>query len=883
MSDAERSETSGADWDRIEALAGQLEARWKEGGTVDLVGLIPPEGDPLRRAALEELVKVDLECRWRRGQPVVLDYYLDKFNDLGPKRNLTAALVFEEYRVRNLFGDAPPLALYQQRFPTQYAEFEKLAEANPFPTVRDAIPKKTGKDPGPPNPTKRSPAVGNLKDVILSQTGGYKMLERLGAGAFGEVWKAEAPGGILKAIKVIFRPIDHEEGKRELESLELIKGLRHHYLLATHAYWPLDDRLFILMDLADGSLRDRLRQCQKQHGTGIPLPELVKYLREAAEALDYLHTKGVQHRDIKPENLLISEGVTRVADFGLARHQQTRRLASGSGAGTPIYMPPEAWRDKIHANSDQYSLAATYAECRTGKRLFEAEGLASVMSAHLMKPPPLDGFDPGEKAVLKRALAKKPEDRYPSCIEFADALVEAVAAQLPEATLQALPGKHGTLAAGPAPPASKKLLGLVGGGVALTAALLAWILWPRVGDPALESSLDVRDVPVLAKTTLPLAFARNGTTGPLVVRYVGDDPHVQIAETTVDASVAEPTVEFTAGATLGPRELPFEATVGDKTIAFAVPVRVMPLRTLPAPAPAGPYAPAPGTGVVAIEGTHYYLAIECRPPGADPVRFRFVPRPTATRRPFYVMEDKVTNAQFARFAATHPEVVNGSRWRLGARSDLSESAPAFPLLGLFATLPDQPPFAAALALGDRRPNGWRVQEDWPQPADLGAGQADWPAFRVDVQEAHAFAEWLGGTLPSAEQWDAAAGRFEPKPREGPFASLDGPDAVAVKRATPIPVGAAKGDVSPFGVRDLSGNGLEWTSSLVFDQEVRLYVGVPESVARATKVQLRGREFTHDDPLRFEDLADRPKDLEFWRHGRQPGVELGVGFRVSLTR
>src|SRR5262249_49874409 len=103
----------------------------------------------------------------------------------------------------------------------------------------------------------------------------YKLIERIGNGTFGEVWRAEAPGGIEVAVKIIFRPISDKEARRELEALDLIKRLRHPYLLQTQAYWMVDDRLHIAMELADGSLRDRYKECRKQGLPSIPLAELI--------------------------------------------------------------------------------------------------------------------------------------------------------------------------------------------------------------------------------------------------------------------------------------------------------------------------------------------------------------------------------------------------------------------------------------------------------------------------------------------------------------------------------------------------------------------------------------------------------------------------------
>jgi hypothetical protein len=135
---------------------------------------------------------------------------------------------------------------------------------------------------------------------VLPVGGGYRLLKRLGQGAFGEVWRAEAPGGVAVAVKLISRTVKPEEARRELEALEIIKGLRQHYLLSLQAYFSLPDRLIIVLELADTSLRARLRECERI-GQGLPPADLLRYTLEAAEALDYLHEQKVQHRDIKPD------------------------------------------------------------------------------------------------------------------------------------------------------------------------------------------------------------------------------------------------------------------------------------------------------------------------------------------------------------------------------------------------------------------------------------------------------------------------------------------------------------------------------------------------------------------------------------------------------
>src|SRR5262245_31931880 len=125
---------------------------------------------------------------------------------------------------------------------------------------------------------------------------GYRLIERLGRGGFGEVWKAEAPGGLLKAIKFVFGEIKESKdkssaGDQELRALNRIKTIRHPYILSLERVDIVDNQLVIVMELADRSLTERYKECQGQGLPGIPREELLRYMEETAEALDLLNNE----------------------------------------------------------------------------------------------------------------------------------------------------------------------------------------------------------------------------------------------------------------------------------------------------------------------------------------------------------------------------------------------------------------------------------------------------------------------------------------------------------------------------------------------------------------------------------------------------------------
>jgi hypothetical protein len=260
---------------------------------------------------------------------------------------------------------------------------------------------------------------------------GYRLIEPLGKGGFGEVWKCEVPGGLFKAIKFVngagyAAEGEHSAADQELDALTRIKTIRHPFILSIERAEVVNGELLIVTELADKSLREVLQECRRNGMPGIPRDTLLALLLEAAEALDVMNFRyGLQHLDIKPANLFLVSEHLKVADFGQvdslcdSRQDGPPRLR---GSFTALYAAPEILQGAITRHSDQYSLAVVYQELLTGGLPYTGKNARQLLLQRLTDAPSLEALPPADRPVVARALSRDPSQRYPSCLDFVKAL-----------------------------------------------------------------------------------------------------------------------------------------------------------------------------------------------------------------------------------------------------------------------------------------------------------------------------------------------------------------------------------------------------------------------------------------------------------------------------
>jgi serine/threonine protein kinase len=269
--------------------------------------------------------------------------------------------------------------------------------------------------------------------------GSYRVLFRLGSGGMGEVWKGQdTRSGREVAIKVLSPEAvqDSDRMRRFAMEANATSALDHPNILAVYEVGQSEAGPYIVTEYVDG---DTVRSLLMSGP--LPLARALDIAAQAAEGVANAHGAGVIHRDLKPENLMVRrDGSVKILDFGLAKLLRPGESSGGIGVegltaagmviGTAGYLSPEQLRgDKASERSDVFALGVVLYEMATGENPFRRNNAVDTFTAILRDdPPPLDprlGPVPVELPLaLGRALAKKPEERYPSARELATDLRE---------------------------------------------------------------------------------------------------------------------------------------------------------------------------------------------------------------------------------------------------------------------------------------------------------------------------------------------------------------------------------------------------------------------------------------------------------------------------
>ena len=780
---------------QLSMVADAFHAARQKGNVDDWAYYLDAVPEHLRRAALVELVIIDLEYRWREGETPCIEDYLHRFPLLGPREAVPDELILEEVRCRRQAGQAVGLQDIAQRFPHQ------------FPRIRPTLERwqtlMTGPGFSPVGGTDSDPSTSaEESDATIAHQ--YEMIRLLGRGASGEVWLArKKSSGIEKAIKILPFTPEHSGSRRERRALELVKNLRHPYLLATEDFWICKQRLHIVMELAEGTLRQRLQACREERLAGIPPSELLHYFEEAAEGLDFLHSHAVVHRDVKPDNLLLLRGHVKVSDFGLA-WQQDRMVASmHTFAGTPVYMAPEIWSQEGGPPSDQYALAIAYIELRQGHPPFSSLSLHDLMMAHLQGQYQFDPLiSPAEQAVLRRALARDPHQRFPSCTGFVKALAAAVSTS-------------GTVT----PPCVSS----------------------STGSPASTSG---QSLPPTCEEANP--HQQTWT------------PPAAIAAVPASTVPSESNPSFTPPSrTCFP--LPESGVTGASTKARPRPSLFIPK----------PLTLLLVSGTIAITSMLLYLSgLSLRPTGTNTSsdndrRSAQTPHDASHRNTSGIPSRKTSTSSDTGLVLPHPcarptpealilTLADGRRVAERMVIPVQREEGYFRLVAPVGGPHVPPPF---YMLETKVWNKlYAAGGGTVPPASEVHGELA-PVTYVTAIEAARFArDAFGGRLPTPQEWDHAAGLYRVQDRTS--VSLPG-SRVWVAQARPCNARVDSGDcdINDLGLRDMAGNGREWTCMLIPNDPAASpqMWDLMHPPGDQDAIILRGRNFTLPTPLTFDHL------------------------------
>ncbi len=266
------------------------------------------------------------------------------------------------------------------------------------------------------------------------ELGNYRLLERIGAGGMGEVWRAEDTKLLRHvAIKILPRQLalDAEWKERFLREARAIAQLNHPNIATIYSIDEHDDSFYIAMELVEGEPLSHMIA----RGPLLPA-DAVRVAAHVADGLCEAHEKGIVHRDIKPDNILVSKKVVKILDFGVAKQiggtADPGLTQGGMVMGTPHYMSPEqALGRAVDARTDIFSLGVVLYEMLTAQKPFTGDAATQVLLQIVMNDPrdiaqAATGISRPLAMIVRRCMQKQAADRYQNCEELQNALSDSL-------------------------------------------------------------------------------------------------------------------------------------------------------------------------------------------------------------------------------------------------------------------------------------------------------------------------------------------------------------------------------------------------------------------------------------------------------------------------
>jgi hypothetical protein len=397
--------------------------------------------EQLLRAACAQL-RHDL----RNGQTCRSEDLLQQFPELAVHPEAALELVYTEFVVREELGQQSSLAQWQARFPQLQERLQRLLH------LHDAMESAVGS--GTPRPKDTVTEFISTEDgPAPPRVGGYEILDEIGRGGMGVVYRARQPGlQRLVALKMILSGgfAGPEELSRFRTEAEAAARLQHPGIVQIFEVGVHEDRPFLVLEyVAGGTLAQRLRRGP------LPQTEAAALTLALAHAVQHAHERGVVHRDLKPANVLVVSGESpstthhaslthqpKITDFGLAKQVQVEdaapnRTQTGILIGTPSYMAPEQAEGSARAASpavDIYGLGAILYECLTGRPPFQGatmlDTLEHVRSEDPVPPSRLQAkLSRDLETICLTCLRKEPGQRYASARALAEDLQRFLAGE----------------------------------------------------------------------------------------------------------------------------------------------------------------------------------------------------------------------------------------------------------------------------------------------------------------------------------------------------------------------------------------------------------------------------------------------------------------------